>query len=228
MESIKQIQIPVDSIKIAPEDVIQFLGCNKSNCPESLLEIIQQELKIYGDFIKPTGGYVIFTDHDVIIDSDYISIGNIIFNSGTIITSQLVGSEMLGALVVSAGPLVTERSQKLIQAGSQLEGYIVDAIGSLAVEKTADFVQSYLEDQIYQIGLKLTNSLSPGYCGWDVSEQFKLFSLLPDNFCGVRINESCLMIPIKSISAIIGIGRNVEKVPYPCSSCSIDICHKRK
>jgi hypothetical protein len=75
--------------------------------------------------------------------------------------------------------------------------------------------------------MKITNRYSPGYCGWDVSDQHKLFSLLPNNFCGIKLTENALMIPIKSVSAVIGIGKNVERKDYQCSICEIEFCYKR-
>jgi len=70
-------------------------------------------------------------------------------------------------------------------------------------------------------GLHITNRFSPGYCGWNVKEQHKLFQLLPPKFCGISLSDSALMIPIKSISGIIGMGDHVIVSDYPC-----DVCHE--
>jgi hypothetical protein len=61
-----------------------------------------------------------------------------------------------------------------------------------------------------------------------VKDQFKLFSLLPENFCGIRLTDSALMIPIKSVSGIIGIGENVERKNYPCEICNMKDCYRKK
>ena len=78
-----------------------------------------------------------------------------------------------------------------------------------------------------QFDYKTTNRYSPGYCGWNVSDQQKLFALLPKNFCGVSLNENSMMLPVKSISAVIGIGKTVEKKDYQCSICDVEFCYKR-
>jgi len=70
-----------------------------------------------------------------------------------------------------------------------------------------------------QTGLKITNRYSPGYCGWVTSEQHKLFALLPKDICSIRLTESSLMLPIKSVSGFIGIGPNVRFNPYTCQLC---------
>ncbi|RPI00292.1 MAG: hypothetical protein EHM64_17280, partial [Ignavibacteriae bacterium] len=52
----------------------------------------------------------------------------------------------------------------------------------------------------------------------------KLFSFLPKRFCGVALTESALMIPIKSISGIIGVGEHVNYKPYFCDECGRKDC----
>ena len=77
-------------------------------------------------------------------------------------------------------------------------------------------------------GLNITNRYSPGYCGWDVSEQQKLFFLLPENCCGIRLTDSSLMLPIKSVSGVIGVGKTVRKTAYKCAVCDKEDCYLRR
>ena len=105
-----------------------------------------------------------------------------------------------------------------------LKGYIYDVIGSEIVEAAADLMQADLEKTIVASGGKITNRYSPGYCGWDVDEQHKLFQLVPGNFCGIKLTASALMDPVKSISGIIGIGKNVRNNPYTCRMCNQKDC----
>jgi hypothetical protein len=112
--------------------------------------------------------------------------------------------------------------------GDPLTGYIYDILGSIVVDAAADMMQSELEKAVLSDGKKITNRYSPGYCGWDVSEQHKLFRLVPDNFCGIKLTESALMDPVKSISGIIGIGESVRYNPYRCSLCDMKNCAYRE
>ena len=61
-----------------------------------------------------------------------------------------------------------------------------------------------------------------------MAEQRIFFSMLPDGFCGISLTDSCLMLPIKSVSALVGIGGNIEKKPYGCAICRKKDCFKRK
>ena len=67
------------------------------------------------------------------------------------------------------------------------------------------------------------------YCGWHVSAQPALFSLFPEkNPCGIELTDSCLMLPMKSVSGVIGIGPDVRYLPYTCGICDKKDCYKRR
>lgn len=102
--------------------------------------------------------------------------------------------------------------------------YVLDVIGSVIVEKAMDEIQKKLEDDMKLNGLGISDRFSPGYCDWNVSDQHKLFRLLPENFCGIRLSESSLMNPIKSVSGIIGLGENLKQLGYQCHWCNDPNC----
>jgi cobalamin-dependent methionine synthase I len=162
------------------------------------------------------------------ITEDSFSLGGVNFNTDRIIASQLDGASHIAILVSTAGPLITWFSSELIKKGEFLRGYIADAFGSVVAERAADFAENEIKTLARSYGYNASNRLSPGYCGWDVSEQHKLFSFLPDKFCGVTLTESALMVPIKSTSAVIGIGENIKQGEYPCAECVRDDCFKRR
>ena len=94
-------------------------------------------------------------------------------------------------------------------------------------ERCADYMEQHLQQSIDKLGWHHTNRFSPGYCGWPVSEQQQLFPMFQGHTCGVSLNASSLMGPIKSISGIIGIGRNVRHLDYTCGLCDFQHCYKR-
>ena len=105
--------------------------------------------------------------------------------------------------------------------------FIADALGSVIAEHCADQMEQHLQQSIDKLGWHHTNRFSPGYCGWHVSEQQLLFPLFQGHTCGVTVNASSLMVPIKSVSGIIGIGRNVRHLDYTCGLCDFQQCYKR-
>ncbi|MFN2335640.1 MAG: hypothetical protein ABR560_01615, partial [Bacteroidales bacterium] len=52
----------------------------------------------------------------------------------------------------------------------------------------------------------------------------KLFSFFKDNFCAITLTDSALMNPVKSVSGLIGIGRDVRYTSYQCHICDNKNC----
>ncbi|MRR23192.1 hypothetical protein EG830_09460 [bacterium] len=111
-----------------------------------------------------------------------------------------------------------------MKEGDLLRGYVYDVIGSEVAENAADRMQEELKATSELRGMKITNRFSPGYCGWDVSDQHKLFSFFSNNYCGITLTDSALMNPVKSVSGIIGIGKKLRFRVYPCKRCSDRNC----
>ena len=150
------------------------------------------------------------------------------FHTGRIIENQLRGSEAYALFIATAGMEFEAWQQWLKEQGDMVRVFIADALGSVIAEKCADVMEQHLQRSIDKLGWHHTNRFSPGYCGWDVSEQQLLFPLFQDHTCGVRLTDSSLMIPIKSVSGIIGLGRNVQHLDYTCGLCDLKNCYKKK
>ena len=150
------------------------------------------------------------------------------FNTGKIIKKMLSGAEAYAFLIVTAGPGPESRARELMEQGEFLEGYITDLVASTMVDSIADQVQEHIRRMAADQELLISNRYSPGYCSWDVSEQQKLFSLFPKNCCDITLTDSSLMSPIKSISALLGIGTSVKYQDYTCEICSMKDCVFRK
>lgn len=171
-------------------------------------------LSFYGALDEPTGSLII---------------NHVTFNLGKIISRQLGGSELFVLFVATVGDEFDAFQHSLRQENDLLKIYIADVLGSIIVEKTADCMEASLQEYIHDKGWKHTNRFSPGYCGWHVSEQEKLFSLFPElKPCGISLTDSSMMSPVKSVSGVIGIGNAVRKMEYTCGLCTYDKCYRRK
>ena len=150
------------------------------------------------------------------------------FDMGKIILQQLNDAEAYALFIATSGRDFEAFLQQLKVEGDMLRVFIADALGSAIAEKCADEMEKNLQLSIDKLGWKHTNRFSPGYCGWHVSEQQKLFPLFDGETCGVTLTESSLMVPIKSVSGIIGVGQKVRRFDYTCGLCSFEKCYKRK
>ena len=147
---------------------------------------------------------------------------------GRIIERQLQGAEAYALFICTSGTEFEAFQQRLKQEGDMVRVFIADALGSVIAEKCADQMERTLQENIDKLGWKHTNRFSPGYCGWHVAQQQVLFPLFDGHTCGVRLTDSSLMVPIKSVSGIIGVGQEVRKLDYTCGLCTFEKCYKRK
>ena len=150
------------------------------------------------------------------------------FDMGNIILRQLRGSEAYALFICTAGVAYEAYQQRLKEQGDMVRVFIADALGSVIAEKCADQMEKALQESIDKLGWKHTNRFSPGYCGWHVSQQQLLFPLFQGHTCGVRLTDSSLMVPIKSVSGIVGLGKDVRHLDYTCGLCDFKQCYKRK
>ena len=143
--------------------------------------------------------------------------------------ATLTVKDTVAFFTATAGVEFEEFQHLLQQEDDMVKVYIADSLGSIIAEKAADGMEEELAAFIEKRGWKHTNRYSPGYCGWHVSEQQKLFSLFPvASPCGIQLTDSSLMIPIKSVSGIIGVGSHVRKLEYTCGLCTYENCFRRK
>lgn len=200
------------------------MGYKSGTAPEPVTDLIaelSEELLTNGE---ARAEYTIFNHVRLDKVSRTLGVEGVVFNVKPIVFSQLKHAEGAALFICTAGQEVGMRSRRSMREGDLLRGYVYDVLGSEIAEGAAEKMQEALRAAAAATGMSITNRFSPGYCGWDVAEQHKLFSFFPDNYCGITLTDSALMNPVKSVSGIIGIGRNVRYEPYRCRQCDDKNC----
>ena len=224
---VKQYSYSFEDINVNKQIIKDVLG-NASEEENALVDSLLEEIFSEAEehcFI--VGGYQI---HDTISlkKEDYtLDISGTKLSVNKRIGVFLRNLERIAIFLCTAGEEISAWSARVMQENI-LKGYIIDILGSEIVDAAMDKIQQQLADDMQEVGLKITNRYSPGYCNWHVSEQHKLFTLVPKDFCGVQLTDSALMQPIKSISGVIGIGKNAKYHNYICNMCDLADCVYRR
>lgn len=205
----------------------EAMGYGLGQSPEPFFDMIAIALEQCDDLCNIKGSLLI-SDKFSSDKSGIIIFEGVTFNVGKKIARQLINTEGGALFIGTAGAGIGEKSKKLMAAGDLIEGYILDVIGSVTVEAAIDKIQNSFEYELTNCGKKITNRYSPGYCGWALREQKQFFAMFPENHCGIKLSDSCLMDPIKSVSGVIGFGANVKKTAYECQMCELETCIYRK
>ncbi|MDR0541794.1 MAG: hypothetical protein LBH19_06235 [Dysgonamonadaceae bacterium] len=205
-----------DEVQPRPEEIQSFLKSENTDAGYPVNEAILTILPLLSDNANIEGGYILR------------NVRKVHFDTGAQIASYMKGADYLALFACTAGAVFTDLAHRYNQAGDYLEAFVTDAIGSLTVEKAMDKIQTQLESNMQAQGLQISNRYSPGYCNWPVSGQRELFDQMGEIPIAVSLTESCLMLPIKSVSGIIGVGANIRKRPYACRICKNKNCIHRK
>lgn len=222
-------QLTYDDLDITDEELFVQMGYGESVPGADVLremQLVRQEVR---GFLKPRFCFTLIEEGSLDIAAKTLTVGGKVFQVGRIITSQLRGAEAYAFFVATSGTAFEEFQRRLEREGDMVRVFIADSLGSVIAEKTADIMERWLQVFINSRGWRHTNRFSPGYCGWHVSQQQMLFELLGGGEpCGVRLTGSSLMVPIKSVSGVVGLGPAVRKLEYTCGLCDYAKCYKRR
>jgi hypothetical protein len=124
--------------------------------------------------------------------------------------------------VVTIGNKLEEEARS---CNDLLKQYYLDTIGNVALVTARRYLEDLFRSRYALDGM---SCMSPGSLeDWPIEEQRPLFSILGDveGSIGVRLNQSLLMIPGKSLS---GIYFPTEIPFYSCQLCPRKSCPSRK
>ena len=95
--------------------------------------------------------------------------------------------------------------QRRTAATSPSDAFVLQAIGAAAIESWTDEVEDEIRRELRD-GETLVSRYSPGYGDYPLEAQRRLFALLDaPKKIGVSLTDNLIMVPSKSVSAVIGV-----------------------
>lgn len=227
----KRFDFKFSDVRPSQKDLADFLQLEKLDEDHPALVFLEEILPSLDNLGHIHGGYRIFDitgqSQAGLTLSTFPGISET-FDLGVQVKGYLKGSEYAALFICTAGEEFNSMIDHFNGNGDILEAYLVDAIGSLTVENAMDRIMDNIEKDWSDLNFKITNRYSPGYCNWHLAEQQKLFRLLEGHDTDIQLTDSSLMLPTKSVSGIIGIGREARKRDYGCATCNNTTCIYRK
>jgi hypothetical protein len=150
-----------------------------------------------------------------------IEVTGVTFTS-PVLSKNLEQANKVFPYIITVGP---ELERAASAQGDLLKQYYLEEMANIALEQAAEWLSSQIEERH---GLPPLSNMSPGSLeDWPITEQAKLFSLFGDTerLVGVRLTDSMLMIPRKSISGILFPS---EEGFVACQLCDRANCPGRK
>ena len=196
--------------------------------PARLVTLVTKCVEQAQQFIRPSYSYVI-NNVESVHGPRVVLVDGVAFQS-EVIAQLLTQVEKVAVFVLTIGRHLEDKANQMARGGLMLQATVLDAIGSQLTVRLADLVEDEIDDLARARGFTISRRFSPGYCDWNVRQQKKIFRTLDGDTAGIRLTDSQLMMPRKSISGIIGIGlpdREIERY-NPCLTCKKKECPGRR
>lgn len=152
---------------------------------------------------------------------DTVEVAGVTFRS-RILRRNLDQAQKVFPFIMTAGPALEAAAG---ESGDLLRQYYLEEMANFALENGAAWLSERLKKRY---GFPELASMDPGSLeDWPITEQPKLFSIFGDTerLIGVRLTDSMLMVPRKSIS---GIFFPSEEGFSSCQLCERENCQGRR
>lgn len=226
------VSIPVQDVVPSLRAVLEAQGIpHQKQTDGRTKDLAEAALSIYKEKAAPAG-----IIREVSLDEfGRVFDGVGLNNDDSPVKPIFMASEHLALYAVTLGESICAEITKLFAERDFALGSMLDSAASEGAERTAEAVE-----KTYQALLRNAQALdsgrgilrfSPGYCGWHISAQKRLFETLRPDRIGLALNESYLMKPIKSMSGVIISGEKeifdfTDNFTF-CQECTTHECRER-
>ena len=185
-----------------------------------LVELAQRALEESPDLLAPQLTYEDYTVED--FRHQKISLRDGAVLSGPAIGEHLAPAERVLVMAYTVGPELDRRLSSAMRS-EPVYALALDGLGTHAVDHLGWLAYQFFEEQARALEMQLTMPLSPGMIGWPFEKgQAQLMMMLDSTEAGIRVTDSGQMIPRKSVSAVIGMGKRVQHEEIdPCDFCGV-------
>ena len=144
-------------------------------------------------------------------------------------------AERLALFAVTLGGALSREIDRLFHANEPALAAMLDAVASERADHAAQRLAEHYRATVMARGEASAATAvlpySPGYCGWHITGQIRLFDALAPEEIGITLNASCLMQPLKSVSGVLVVGpASIHRFDNDfdfCDDCATQDCRAR-
>jgi len=201
-------------------EILRYLGYKSSRTPESDVEQrIHDCASKLREFIEPRSVYRKFPlTHQGRggLDIEGLNI------QSTNLARNLKGCEAVYLMAATLGVGV-DRQIARASALRMSDAVIYQAAAAAYIEAYCEEVNDNIRREAGEEGLYCRPRFSPGYGDFPIEHQRDFVRLLDTHRkIGLSVTESCLLVPVKSVTAVIGVSGE----PQPCHRKGCEECGK--
>ena len=229
MKIIKNIKLKIDE-----EEVLRYQGYHRNKTGktgEIILETTRKEIEQGYCLFEPKGIY------SKVMIKNISSEGRINLENGlhleinNSMLNLLRGTSYLAFGLSTIGNHLEEKVAELFAKNEYPKAIALDAVGTVASKFLSNYVKSLVCQEAKEQKFQTTKYFNPGSGDWNINQQKIIFQIIPADKIGIKLTESYMMVPKKSLSWVIGIGKEIiipSKGDDSCKICLAENCQFRK
>lgn len=212
---------------IDKKEALRYMGYKGQKMDDKMERLLNDCIGEVKDISKGSFTYAVF-DIEKIEEGLSLKDSTLVLK-GESIAKHLQQSCKCAVMAVTLG-LETDRRIAFYSKTDLTRGLMLDACAAAAVESLCDEVQEEIRVKAKSIGLEITPRFSPGYGDFPIDTQSEIIKVLRTyERIGLSVNESSIMIPRKSVTAVIGMQyEKCSEENHGCSRCEDSNCMYRK
>lgn len=208
------------------KETLRYLGYLGQKIDEQTQKSIEEvELELENNSSPKS----IYREYNCDINGDTILIDGIVINSANL-AKNLKGCKRVVLLAATIGR-TADMMIKKYSVTNLAKSVIVQAAGAAYIESYVDEIEEKIRKYAKEQELYLRPRFSPGYGDFSLEYQKDIFAMLEcSKRIGITLTEGNLMIPTKSVTAIIGLTTEERKScqKETCSQCKKQDCEFRQ
>lgn len=218
-----------DDIKINSTEVLRYLGYNGQTLEEGIIRSIKKSKDLVKSSINLR--YIVkrYEIEDV-KEGIALKKTNFILKGEDIKKHLRLCKECILIAITLGNDF--ERLVRFYERKSLSESIIMDSCGTTAIEEACDLLEETIKKDIEKENKFITTRYSPGYGDLPIEIQNDFINLLNcQKEIGLTCSENNILIPRKSVTAIIGISEeNIKRQRKKCAIClkNKDCLYRRK
>jgi len=214
-------------LKIDEKEVLRYLGYKGAAADERVSSLIAELIEIFKINIEPKSVYGIW---DCQIETPAVTFGGVTANSKNL-AHHLIDCH---SVVLLAATLGTQADALIRQFSVQdmEKAVIANAVCAAMIEAFLDSLTKKIESELSKKsefnGLYLTARFSPGYGDFDIAHQKDILNMLDcQKRIGLTLSDGFMLIPSKSVTAVIGFSKEKKNAAHNCETCTDKNCKLR-
>jgi len=202
--------------QLTASDVLKGQGIDPERASERLHDSAESVLEEAQSLLIPSALYTVVKVTN--FDHQKITFEGGSFE-GPLVAKALAGADDLNIAACTIGEELENRVAE-VMSENPVKAVALDGAAISALRKVSQATEDMISKEACELETNLGMRAQPGQEGWPIEQQREVFSILPGEEIGIRLTETCLMIPRKSVSFVIPRGKALSDSVSPCDFCS--------